>query len=145
MQSLDYNILFLILIHFIETGIIITYLLKVLFQEKTIDIIFFIKTMVLTCLILSFVYLGYYLFELIKSHIFDFWLRSVYPFLILLLTFYYLKFLFNDQKYFKNYFRDKMLFVSIIILFIIFLQVAIFIQDHNPTLIIVVRSFVPLN
>ena len=109
MQLLDYGVFFLLVIHLLETSIVLTLLLKVLFHKDTIEKVYFIKVIILTGILLFFIYIGYDLLYFLSITVLNFWLNNVYPFLSLLITYFYLKYVLHNQDNFKKDFADNQL------------------------------------
>lgn len=144
MQTIDYNVLFLLIIHILETSILLTIFLKSLLGKKTFRKLFFVKVLIFTLLILSLIYTSYVIDNIVLFPLVQSWLTVIVPLFLLVLTFYIYKYFITEKDGFTDYFGDKILFIALFSLAIVYLQVLIFISTGYPTFIVILKILFPL-
>ena len=144
MYVLDTTLLVILLIHIVETSILVTISLKWFFGKETISKSFFAKILVLTVLILSVIYLENQIMFLSSFSLVYSWVESCSPIIIFIGTFYYIKLVLIGQNGFTEFFWEKMFWISVFIALLFYVQVTIFNVTGNPTFIVILKFIFPL-
>ncbi len=143
MNALDFYILALFCMHLLETSIFLVLIFKILLHKPTITKIFYIKVLVITFLALFLIYLSTELQNLVTINYLNLWVQFVSPMAILIIIFYYCRFILIETKVYTDYFGEKSLIISFIALILIYMQVSIFNFSGVPTFIIILRIIFP--
>ena len=143
MYILDITTIFLLVIHVLETSVLVTLHVKVLLGYKWLTRVFFIIASIFTLIFISWIYVFFFLNSVNKLIILQFWLDCMFPVGLLLLIFYSLNYVIIERDGYTDYLANKILFISLIILGLIYLQVSLFIYTRDPTFIVNLKIFFP--
>ena len=144
MYMLDTTILFILIIHIIETSILITLFLKWLLGKETVSKSFYGKILVLTILILAMIYLESQIIYLISFSLLYSWIENCAPIIIFIGTFYYVKLVIISKNGFTEFFWEKIFWISVFISFLVYVQTTIFNITGYPTFIVILKVIFPL-
>ena len=139
MYVLDTTILVILLIHIIETSILITISLKWLLGRESISKSFYGKILVLTALILAMIYLENQIIFFSSNSFLYSWIENYFPIIIFIGTFYYIKLIIIAKNGFTEFFWEKIFWISVFIAFLFYVQVSIFNVTGYPTFIVILK------
>ena len=139
MYEYDNYYIFLIIFHIIETSILTTLFYKVALGKREISKSFYLKILILT----SVIKLIYLLFHLIvnanNNMLISLYFILILPFCLFLFTLYYNKLIIVSRNGYEYYLWEKSIWITFLVLVIIFFQVSLFISFRLPTIVLLIN------